>query len=183
MHVTWQQWLWWLSSSLLSSLIMSQSSGHSDCSLWSKGNVISVDVVLTEKATQRKAAAHWEEEECALVLYLEDHSAAAGDGANFSKKHFIGVAQHLKDKFLLQWGGEKTASACHTKWGSISVISYLCTIWGTTDEISQLKEDFYAVQGLKNASGLSWCNTNRAGREKMDTVWLMYTKVWHYHAT
>ncbi|KIM64076.1 hypothetical protein SCLCIDRAFT_52749, partial [Scleroderma citrinum Foug A] len=97
-------------------------------------------------------AAHWEEEEeHALVLYLEQKAAATGDGANFAKKHFIGAAQHLKDNFTVKQGG-------------------------TTDEISQLKEDFYAVQSIKSASGLSWCDTNGAGMEKTDTVWVGFVK-------
>ena len=163
-------------------LIMSQSSGHSDRSLQSKGIIEHVDMILTEKATGRKPAAHWEEEEeRVLVLYLEQKAAAARDGANFAKKHFVGAAQHLKDNFTVKQGGEKTANACHTKWGNVSAISYLRAILGTTDEISQLKEDFYAVQSIKSASGLSWCDTNGAGMEKTDTVWVGFVKVWHYH--
>ncbi|KIM60935.1 hypothetical protein SCLCIDRAFT_123214, partial [Scleroderma citrinum Foug A] len=119
-------------------------------------------MILTEKATGRKPAAHWEEEEeRTLVLYLEQKAAAAGDGANFAKKHFIGAAQHLKDNFTVKRGGEKTANASHTKWGN-------------------LKEDFYAVQSIKSASGLSWCDTNGAGMEKTDTVWVGFVKVFKH---
>jgi len=108
---------------------MSSSSGHSNRSLQSKGAPEPIDPITSEKATRRKAAARWEaKEEYTLVLYLEQQIAAAGDGVNFAKKHFASAAQHLKDTFTVKRGGEKTASACHTKWGNVSVISYLCAI-------------------------------------------------------
>jgi len=71
---------------------MSSSSGHSNHSLRSKGAPEPIDLITSEKATRRKAAARWEaEEEYALVLYLEQQIAAAGDGVNFAKKHFASV--------------------------------------------------------------------------------------------
>ncbi|KIM55485.1 hypothetical protein SCLCIDRAFT_134636, partial [Scleroderma citrinum Foug A] len=125
----------------------------------SKGTADPIDKPSSEKVTWRKAPAWWTaEEEHVFVLYLEQQAAAARDGANFTKKHFIGTAQHLKDTIPVQQGGEKTFSTCHSKW-------------------THLKENYYTVVDLKSASGMSWSDTNGAGMEKLDAVWKTYVKV------
>ena len=97
---------------------MSSSSG-SNRSLRSKGPVDTS--VLTSQSTQKKAQAKWTtNEESELLVFLKGLSAAAGDGTNFTKKHFRDAAQHLKTKCPVQTGGEKIWSTCQTKWSSVS---------------------------------------------------------------
>ena len=97
---------------------MSSSSG-SNRSLRSKGPVDAS--MLTSQSTQKKAQAKWTtNEEGELLAFLKGLSAAAGDGTNFTKKHFRDAAQHLKIKGPVQTGGEKVWSTCQTKWSSVS---------------------------------------------------------------
>ena len=99
------------------------SASDSDRSLCSKG---AVAPTAAEKTNHRKVPVIWsDDEERALVLYLQEQAAGAGDGLNFLKKYFQGAAQHLTENFLMQRGGEKNASTCHTKWTNVR-LSYLC---------------------------------------------------------
>jgi len=101
---------------------MSSSSGRSNHSLRSKGAVDASEIESAEKSRQRKVPAFWtEDEERALVLYLQQQAPAAGDGLNFSKKHFNSVSQHLKTLFPVQLRGEKNGSACQSKWNTVSL--------------------------------------------------------------
>ena len=55
--------------------------------------------MLTSPSTQKKAQAKWTtNEEGELLAFLKRLSAAAGDGTNFTKKHFQDAAQHLNIK-------------------------------------------------------------------------------------
>ncbi|KAI6095065.1 hypothetical protein F5141DRAFT_1222585 [Pisolithus sp. B1] len=101
-----------------------------------------------------KVLAKWmEEEEHALVLYLQEHTPVAGDGFNFSKKDFNNACQHLKERFPNQHGGEKTSSTCLSKWTSVHNLGVcLCAAQGANG-IPQLKEESFAVIDLKKASG------------------------------
>ncbi|KAI6108123.1 hypothetical protein F5141DRAFT_1005314 [Pisolithus sp. B1] len=120
------------------------------------------DISDVEKSNPRKIPAKWtEEEECALVLFLQENAAAAGDGLNFSKRYFNSASQHLKDKFPNQCGGKKTGNTCSPKWTS-------------------LKEEYFAVVDLKKASGFMWNDEHGAGMSSHDTVWKEYVKVWYY---
>ncbi|KIM61762.1 hypothetical protein SCLCIDRAFT_121138, partial [Scleroderma citrinum Foug A] len=79
-----------------------------------------------EKTNHQKVPAIWSDnEECVLVLYLQEQAAGARDGLNFLKEYFQGATQHVTEKFPMQCGGEKNASTCHTKWTNIH-LSYLC---------------------------------------------------------
>ncbi|KAI6097341.1 hypothetical protein EDD16DRAFT_1443841, partial [Pisolithus croceorrhizus] len=116
------------------------------------------DLSDVEKSNPRKVLAKWTEEEgCALVLYLQENAAVAGDGLNFPKKYFNSASQHLKKKFPNQHGGEKTDSMCSSKW----------TI---------LREEYSAVVDLKKASGFTWTDEHGAGMTSCDTVWKEYVK-------
>ncbi|KIK16343.1 hypothetical protein PISMIDRAFT_73490, partial [Pisolithus microcarpus 441] len=133
------------------------SSEHSIHSLHSHGPVEHSDAEKSN--TTRKLLARWsEEEECALVLYLQEHAPAAGDGLNFLKKHFNNATQHLKTQFPNQRGGEKIGTTCASKW-------------------TALKEEYFAVIDLKNASGFTWSDEHGAGMESHDPVWRDYLKV------
>ncbi|KAI6015800.1 hypothetical protein PISMIDRAFT_43950, partial [Pisolithus microcarpus 441] len=136
------------------------SSVQSNHSLHSQGPADLSDV---EKSNPRKIPAKWtEEEEHALVLFLQANAAAAGDGLNFSKRYFNSTSQHLKDKFPNQRGGEKTGNMCSSKWTS-------------------LQEEYFAVVDLKKALGLTWTDENGAGMSSHDIVWKEYVKT-HRHA-
>ncbi|KAI6099592.1 hypothetical protein F5141DRAFT_1010260, partial [Pisolithus sp. B1] len=150
------------------------SSEHSSHSLHSCGPV---EVSDAEKSSAtRKIPARWsEEEECALVLYLQEQVPAAGDGLNFLEKHFNNAAQHLKTQFPNQCSGEKTGATCASKWTTIC-ISYLCATQGT-DHILQLREEYFTVIDLKSTSGFTWSDEHGAGMESCDPVWRDYLKV------
>ncbi|KAI6026573.1 hypothetical protein PISMIDRAFT_75329, partial [Pisolithus microcarpus 441] len=108
----------------------------------------------------RKVLVKWsEEEEHALVVYLQEHAPAAGDDLNFSKKHFNNVCQHLKEKLPNQHGGKKTSSTYLSKWTS-------------------LKEEYFTVIDLKKASSFTWSNEHGAGMSSHDVVWKDYVKAW-----
>ncbi|KAI6040129.1 hypothetical protein EDC04DRAFT_2602662 [Pisolithus marmoratus] len=125
------------------------SSVQSNCSLCSHGPV-DPDV---EKPNPRKTPAKWlEDEEQALVIFLQEQAPTAGDGVNFSKKHFNNAAQHLQEKFPSQCGGEKTSTACSSKW-------------------TTLKEEYFAVIDLQSTSGFMWSNEHGAGMSSCDPVW------------
>ncbi|KAI6011535.1 hypothetical protein PISMIDRAFT_111880 [Pisolithus microcarpus 441] len=136
---------------------LSVQSNHSLCS---QGPT---DISNVEKSNPRKVPAKWTEgEEHVLVLFLQEHTPAAGNGLSFSKKHFNNVCQHLKEKFLNQHSGEKTSSTCLSKWTS-------------------LKEEYFAVINLKKASGFIWSDEHGAGMSSHDAVWKDYVKVWYYN--
>ena len=110
-------------------------SDNSDHSLRSKGLVDPATPEASKVVNQRKAAAKWTaEEERALVTYLQQHTAGAGDGVNFSKTTFAAASQQLKKDFPHQKGGEKTSSTCHSKWTRVSPLIYAKVI-STSDPI------------------------------------------------
>ena len=110
-------------------------SDNSDHSLRSKGSVDPATPEASKVVNQRKAAAKWTaEEERALVTYLQQHTAGAGDGVNFSKTTFAAASQQLKKDFPHQKGGEKTSSTCHSKWTRVSPLIYVKVI-STSDPI------------------------------------------------
>ncbi|KAI6102812.1 hypothetical protein F5141DRAFT_1065434 [Pisolithus sp. B1] len=132
---------------------LSVQSNHLLCSL---GPVNLSDV---EKSNPRKVPAKWtEEEEHAFVLYLQEQVPVARDGVNFLKKYFNSTAQHLKDKFPNQHGGEKMASTCSSKW-------------------TLLKEEYFVVTDLKSASGFTWSDEHGARMASCDPIWKDYIKV------
>jgi len=111
----------------------SSSSGRSNRSLQSKGTINAAELASAERSSQKKTPAKWmDEEERALVLYLQQQMPGAGDGINFTRKHFNSTAQHLKTKFLVQKGGEKNGATCQTKWVGVR---YLCTIYVPSSDL------------------------------------------------
>ncbi|KAI6039433.1 hypothetical protein EDC04DRAFT_2895228 [Pisolithus marmoratus] len=111
-----------------------------------------------DKSQSKETPAKWsEDEEQALVIFLQEQAPAASNGVNFSKKHFDNAAQHLQEKFLNQHGGEKTGTACSSKWMT-------------------LKEEYFVVIDLQSTSGLMWSDEHGAGMSSHDPVWKDYLK-------
>jgi len=102
-------------------MISDSSSQGSARSLRSKGHIS--DSQQPTKATSlrsRKPAAYWtKEEEESLLQFLSEHKSITGDG-NFKTKTFHDASNHLKDKFPMQRGAEKTWSVCQSKWSAVS---------------------------------------------------------------
>jgi len=69
---------------------------------------------LSLMTTEAGARANWKDQEVsALVDYLLEHKAEAGDGGNFKESTFTRAAAHIND---LQLGVAKTTKQCHSKW-------------------------------------------------------------------
>jgi hypothetical protein len=65
-----------------------------------------------------KEKANWNEQEVtALINYLYEHRAEAGDGGSFKNTTFNAAAAHI-GPFLTQ-GPPKTAKRCKTKWMAV----------------------------------------------------------------
>lgn len=70
-------------------------------------------------ATEKKEVTVWTEAETtALVDYLVEHRAEAGDGGNFKAASFNNAAKHIAP--LLNRGLVKTAKTIKTKWSGVS---------------------------------------------------------------
>jgi len=64
---------------------------------------------------------HWNlPEEKAMIDYLVEHKASAGDGFTFKDATWTKVAEHLQP--LRTEGGVKTGKKCKEKWGRVSTI-------------------------------------------------------------
>ncbi|KAI6037893.1 hypothetical protein EDC04DRAFT_2897063 [Pisolithus marmoratus] len=111
--------------------------------------------VPTAKSVWKPKAQWMDEEELELVHYLQEQGAGTGDGYNFSMKFFNGTSQHLKQKFPVQHGGEKTANSCQTKWCS-------------------LRDNFYIVCNLKHTSRFTWSDINGVGKDDSNKEWADY---------
>ncbi|KAL4062410.1 hypothetical protein V8B97DRAFT_1877907, partial [Scleroderma yunnanense] len=75
----------------------------------SRGSVANVS---TARAGQKPKAQWRDEEELKLVHYLQKQEVSAENGYNFAMKFFNGAFHHLKQKFPVQHGGERTTSSC-----------------------------------------------------------------------
>jgi hypothetical protein len=63
--------------------------------------------------------AHWNtQEEAALIDYLLQHKAEAGDGGNFKSSGYNAAATHIAP--LLTQGPVKTGKMCKMKWALVS---------------------------------------------------------------
>jgi hypothetical protein len=82
--------------------------------------LISLFSTLLSMASQDKGSkAYWTEDKTkALLAYLVDHKAEAGEGVNFQKKTYNGAAESLAAMRVK--GGEKTGDACKRKWKHVS---------------------------------------------------------------
>ena len=67
----------------------------------------------------------------ALIDYLHDHWAEAGDGGNFKVPTFNAAAEHLAP--LLTQGGKKIGTMCKTKWVSVWVFHQFVIIQTNMD--------------------------------------------------
>ena len=71
--------------------------------------------------------AHWSEaNEIALIDYIADNKAKAGDGTKFKPSFWTDAAKEMLAHTEL--GGPKTATRCSAKWDRLSTI-YLCAIY------------------------------------------------------
>ena len=96
----------------------SDSSVESTRSHRSQGPVNIVPGLTSERT--RKVPARWTvDEERSLIDYLSNHKSEAGDAMNFKMTTFRAAAEHIKQAYAHQQGGEKTADACRTKWGNV----------------------------------------------------------------
>ena len=71
-----------------------------------------------------KERANWTaDDEEFMALYLLDHKAEAGDGANFKNTTFAAVGKELDQRKesdgRKKKGGSKDADACKTKWARV----------------------------------------------------------------
>jgi hypothetical protein len=63
--------------------------------------------------------AHWSDlDEVALIQYIADHKAEAGDSMKFKPSFWTGVAKDMLAHSEI--GGPKTASRCAAKWDRVS---------------------------------------------------------------
>ncbi|KAG1839981.1 hypothetical protein DFJ58DRAFT_845517 [Suillus subalutaceus] len=68
-----------------------------------------------QSVSGRKEAAYWRlEEETAFLRYLYDNRSGT-DGATFPKRTYTEASEHLAKHFKNQKGGDKTISACKSK--------------------------------------------------------------------
>ena len=66
-----------------------------------------------------KEKAFWTQaDEEALVRFLIDVKASAGDGGNFKKTTWTAAAAHMRQ--FTSKGGPKTADSCKNKWNRVS---------------------------------------------------------------
>lgn len=71
--------------------------------------------VLMATSSEKLPKAHWNDAEVdALVDYLHDHKAEAGDGGNFKSNTLNAAATHIKQH--LSQGTVKTGKMCKGKW-------------------------------------------------------------------
>jgi hypothetical protein len=78
-----------------------------------------VTVDTTQPTRARKQAASWTQaKEAEFLTYLSEEFPSTGDGG-FKKTTFVGAVNHLKEKFPVQQGAEKTWEVCRMKWQSV----------------------------------------------------------------
>jgi hypothetical protein len=74
--------------------------------------------VLMATSSVQSAKARWSDSEVnALLDYLHEHKAEAGDGGNFKANTFNGAAARIKQH--LSQGPTKTSKMCKGKWISV----------------------------------------------------------------
>lgn len=75
-------------------------------------------VLMATSSSGKLPKAQWNDAEVdALVDYLHDHKAEAGDGGNFKASTFNAAAAHIKP-YLLH-GPMKTGKMCRGKWTTV----------------------------------------------------------------
>jgi len=75
-------------------------------------------VLMATSSSGKSIKAHWNDTEVnALVDYLHDYKAEAGDGGNFKANTLNAAAAHIKQH--LSQGPTKTAKMCKGKWTSV----------------------------------------------------------------
>jgi len=73
---------------------------------------------MATSSSGKSPKAHWNNAEVnALVDYLHDHKAKAGDGGNFKANILNVAAAHIKQH--LSQGPTKTSKMCKGKWTSV----------------------------------------------------------------
>ncbi|KAF8583542.1 hypothetical protein K439DRAFT_1267532, partial [Ramaria rubella] len=92
----------------------------------------------------------------ALVEFLVEHRAEAGDGANFTETIWNQATQKMVPYYSK--GAVKTPKVCRSKWG-----------W--------LKDQFMLVTMIKNTSGLSWDDDHGVNMPVDNGVWAEFTAV------
>ncbi|KIK76424.1 hypothetical protein PAXRUDRAFT_100051, partial [Paxillus rubicundulus Ve08.2h10] len=110
----------------------------------SQGTINPTDLQQSQSKQNRKLPALWtEEEETFFINFLISEFASSGNGG-FKRTTFQEAAKHLEVKFTEQAGGEKTFASCQSKFQA-------------------LKKSYNAVIDIKNRSGFTWSDKNRAG--------------------
>jgi hypothetical protein len=67
---------------------------------------------------EASAKAQWSEaDEIALIKYIAEHKAEAGDGTKFKLLFWTGAAKEMLSHCAL--GGMKTSQACSSKWDQV----------------------------------------------------------------
>jgi hypothetical protein len=83
--------------------------------------------LLISTMSQEEGKANWNDAETlALVDFLWEHRAEAGDGRTFKDTTFNAAAEHIAKDWST--GATKTAKRCKTKWAAVSLGS---VIWLT----------------------------------------------------
>jgi len=126
--------------------------------------------------TKKGPNAQWSlADEDALLDYLWDHRAEAGEGMSFKGPTLTAAA--TKVQVTTMRGGPKTAASCKNKWGKVrnSVVSDLS---GSDMAVNQFKELYLIVCDIKAQSGFTWSDEKGAdiGPESV-SVWDAYVKV------
>ncbi|KAF8802644.1 hypothetical protein BYT27DRAFT_7056616, partial [Phlegmacium glaucopus] len=113
--------------------------------------------------------ANWNDAEVlALVNFLWEHRAQAGDGGTFKDTTFNAVAEHITKHWAT--GPPKTAKHCKTKWAEVTIITYKETTSGTHWD----NNNGASIDG--EAASSAWNNYINASKI-MATFW---TKGWPY---
>jgi hypothetical protein len=88
----------------------------------------------------------------ALVDYLIEHKAEAGDGPNFKDVTYNGAAEAIAP--LLTSGPSKTGKMCKNRWTTVSNHSFL--IVATKKNYFKLKGTHTTIQYYQKSSGNTW---------------------------
>jgi hypothetical protein len=100
-----------------------------------------------------KSVAYWNDQEVtALVDYLVEYRAEAGDGGNFKSATFNAAANHIAH--LLSQGPVKTGKMCKTKWNSVCIFQSIFALSFT--KAIQLRQTYTAIETYRNQSGFHW---------------------------
>ena len=132
--------------------------------------------LLVAAMSQEDGKANWNDSEIlALVDFLWEHRAQAGDGGTFKNTMFNAAADKIAEHWTV--GPSKTAKRCKTKWAGVSN-HYLLVNQGLN--LPQLKTTFRAIVTYKDTtSGTHWSSFNGAGieGEAASSAWKYYINV------